>query len=144
MSVRSLGQLKSWFQQGCYPVASQFADWMDSFRHKDELIGLSDIEGLSEQLNGKSNASEVAALQAQTEALDRDFAAHCSESAADIEALYDGIEELETEDQRLDSRISSGDEATLQAAKSYAEQKIAEEVESSLGDIASVLDKVNG
>ena len=96
MSVRSLDQLKSWFQQGCYPVASQFADWMDSFRHKDELIGLSDVEGLSEQLNGKSNASEVAALQAQTEALGRDFAAHCTESAADIEALYTGLDELET------------------------------------------------
>ena len=38
MAIRSLNQLKKWFQKGCYPTAAQFGDWMDSFFHKNDTI----------------------------------------------------------------------------------------------------------
>ena len=36
MAIRSIAQLKAWFKRGSYPTEAQFADWIDSFFHKEE------------------------------------------------------------------------------------------------------------
>lgn len=53
MAIRSISQLKAWFKKGAYPTAEQFADWMDSFFHKEETVPIGSVSGLTEQLNGK-------------------------------------------------------------------------------------------
>ncbi|RXK57580.1 hypothetical protein ESA94_20490 [Lacibacter luteus] len=43
MAIRSVSILKSWFVTGVKPLQSQFWDWLDSFRHRDEKIAFSDL-----------------------------------------------------------------------------------------------------
>ncbi len=116
MAIRSLNQLKKWFQKGCYPTAAQFADWMDSFFHKDDIIPITSVDGLSERLNDKYNAADGAALEARAGAIADDLAAHRAESILDHRSINDNIEHLETE---------AGDAATLADAKTYADDRLA-------------------
>lgn len=51
--------LKSWFTRGKKPTAAQFAAWMDSYWHKEELLSISDISSLATLLANKVNASDV-------------------------------------------------------------------------------------
>ena len=123
MALRSITQLKTWFRKGAYPLASQFADWMDSYWHKEEKIPIDSVEQLAEQLNGKYDAAQAKELQAQiADAVDKTTAVQ-----KDIDALYANVEELEAEDERLDGRITSGDEATLQSANGYTDTEIVKE-----------------
>ena len=46
--------LKSWFQRGKKPTASQFAALIDSFWHKDDTMSLHSIKGLNEALQTKA------------------------------------------------------------------------------------------
>ncbi len=58
MPIRSIAQLKAWFRRGKYPTEEQFADWLDSYVHKEESkISIAQVEGLPEQLNGKYAAT---------------------------------------------------------------------------------------
>ncbi len=124
MAIRSIAQLKAWFQRGKYPTEAQFADWIDSFFHKEEdKVPISSVEGLSEQLNSKYDAAQAQELQKQVEIA----ASRAEANQKDIDALYTNIEELEAEDERLDGRITSGDQATLQSANTYTDTAIAEE-----------------
>ena len=50
----SKNTLKSWFVRGAKPLAAQFAEWLDSFWHKDEKIPAAKIEGLNELINQQS------------------------------------------------------------------------------------------
>ncbi len=106
MAIRSLNQLKKWFQKGCYPTAAQFADWMDSFFHKDDIIPITSVDGLSERLNDKYNAADGAALEARADAIADDLAAHRAECILDHRSINDNIEHLETEDERLAQLIA--------------------------------------
>lgn len=48
--------LKGWFSTGKKPLATQFAEWMDSFWHKDEdAIPIASIAGLQNALNNKAD-----------------------------------------------------------------------------------------
>ena len=49
--------LKSWFQRGKKPTASQFAALIDSFWHKDDTMSLHSIKGLNEALRTKANVN---------------------------------------------------------------------------------------
>lgn len=62
MAVQSIAQLKAWFRKGLYPTEQQFADLIDSFRHKNDPIDVADISILSQAFNGKFDASEGNAL----------------------------------------------------------------------------------
>lgn len=42
----SRATIKSWFQRGAKPLASQFSAWIDSYWHKDDVIPISSIENL--------------------------------------------------------------------------------------------------
>ena len=124
MAIRSIAQLKAWFKRGKYPTEAQFADWIDSFFHKEEdKVPILSVEGLSEQLNSKYDAAQAQELQKQVEIA----VSRAEANQKDIDALYTNVEELEAEDERLDGRITSGDEATLQSANTYTDTAIAEE-----------------
>ena len=159
MAIRSLNQLKKWFQKGCYPTAAQFADWMDSFFHKDDIIPITSVDGLSERLNDKYNAADGAALEARAGAIADDLAAHRAESILDHRSINDNIERLETEDERLAqliadetarateqetairSEVAAADAATLADAKAFTTER--EEVlrtEQQAGDAATLAD----
>ncbi|ASZ11107.1 hypothetical protein KTO58_19700 [Chitinophaga pendula] len=43
MAKQTLNTLKNWFVTYAKPVQSQFWDWLDSFRHKDDKITVSDL-----------------------------------------------------------------------------------------------------
>lgn len=69
MAIQTTTQLKKWFGTGCYPTGAQFADLIDSLRHKSEHIELSEVEGLCTALNGRANREEMVALQRAFEGL---------------------------------------------------------------------------
>lgn len=72
MAIRTTEQLKKWFGRGCYPTESQFGDLIDSFRHKDAEISLTEIRGLAEELNRKYDSRQGALLLARVnELMDR-------------------------------------------------------------------------
>ncbi|MGN0235838.1 MAG: hypothetical protein ACI4BD_05970 [Paludibacteraceae bacterium] len=47
--------IKQWFSKGKKPTEQQFHSTFDSFWHKDDKIGISDISGLNAKLSGKSD-----------------------------------------------------------------------------------------
>lgn len=51
MAVQTRSTLKGWFLRGLKPLASQFADWIDSFWHKSDTIAISDVSGLQAALD---------------------------------------------------------------------------------------------
>jgi len=52
MAKQAIATIKNWFKKGLKPTESQFADWLDSFWHKDaNNIPVTSIEGLSTTLN---------------------------------------------------------------------------------------------
>lgn len=54
--------LKSWFQRGKKPTASQFAALIDSFWHKDDKIPQSSVNSLSAALAAKASTSHTHTL----------------------------------------------------------------------------------
>ena len=66
--------IKSWFQRGMKPLATQFAAWIDSFWHKTDTIPTANIEGLEDTLNKKAEQMDVNNLYA-------DFIIHRADEA---------------------------------------------------------------
>jgi hypothetical protein len=64
-------QLKSYFERGDVPTASQFAALIDSFRLISEAIAVGDVQGLANALSGKASTADVEnrALQTDLQAL---------------------------------------------------------------------------
>lgn len=132
MPIRSIAQLKAWFRRGKYPTEEQFADWMDSYVHKDEdTVPMSKVDGLTGQLNGKYAKTAGEELERQHNELKSDYDAHKRSSDEQFSNIAENIEELEAEDERLDgcikeeTRRATGVEGQLQTAIT-AEQSRAE------------------
>lgn len=51
MAKVSVNTIKNWFQTGLKPTQSQFWDWLDSFRHKDDAVTIAEVTGLQAQLD---------------------------------------------------------------------------------------------
>lgn len=158
MAIRSIAQLKAWFKRGSYPTEAQFADWIDSFFHKEEdKVPISSVDQLPEQLNNKYDASAGELLERKHERLSQDFGEHTRLADQEFTTIYGNIEELEAEDIRLDGRITAeetratgeeaairhelaaGDAATLCAAKTYTDTSVADEAQKrTQGDAATL------
>ena len=95
MAIRSIAQLKAWFKRGMYPTAAQFADWMDSYRHKEEKIDIASIDQLPELLNGKYSASDGAQLERKTASLEENLTTHEQYSEEKFGTIYDRLGELD-------------------------------------------------
>lgn len=63
MAIRPIAQLKTWFRKGLYPTEVQFHDLIDSFRHKEDKVSMSDVQGLSQAVNGKYDQSAGQSLE---------------------------------------------------------------------------------
>lgn len=57
MAIKSIGELKRWFKTGQIPTGANFSDLIDSLRHKNEKIDITEVENLSTVLNQKCNIS---------------------------------------------------------------------------------------
>lgn len=102
MAIRSLAQLKAWFQKGKYPTASQFSDWMDSFFHKEEdKIPIDSVENLADQLNDKYPKNDGLELEKKHKQLAADFSLHKEENTNDFLNVYDSIKELRQTDAEI-------------------------------------------
>lgn len=65
MAVRTRDQLKSFFTTGAKPLQAQFFDWIDSFRHINEKIGVADLDPtLAALIDALPTADAIAALTA--------------------------------------------------------------------------------
>ena len=62
MAKQNISTLKNWFKRGLKPLQQQFADWMDSYWHKDEAIPISSINNLSETLNTLPSQAAINSL----------------------------------------------------------------------------------
>lgn len=105
MAIRSIAQLKAWFKRGQYPTEGQFADWIDSFIHKEDKVPISSVEDLTDQLNGKYDAAAGEHLNGDVQALKADYEAHGQSSREQFNNIADNIEELEAEDERLNAAV---------------------------------------
>lgn len=95
MAIRSIAQLKAWFKRGMYPTAAQFADWMDSYWHREEKIDIASIDQLPEQLNGKYPDSDGKQLERKTTELEGNLTTHEQYSEEKFGTIYDRLEELD-------------------------------------------------
>ena len=59
MATTDRNTLIGWFVKGAKPLASQFAAWINSYWHKDDLIPVSSIEGLQDEFDKKAETSTV-------------------------------------------------------------------------------------
>lgn len=119
MSVRSTAQLKAWFRRGMFPTEEQFADWMDSYVHKNESrLSLSQIEGLIDLLNGKYEASLGADLEQRQSKLESLLTDHIRQADAMFDDISDDIGQLETDVETVVAKNEEQDAAiaALQSA----------------------------
>jgi len=58
MAVKTLNELKAFFETGDKPTQQQFWDWLDSFIHKGDGIEIDDVDGLTEALQGKADVGD--------------------------------------------------------------------------------------
>ena len=75
MAIRDISQLKAWFRRGLYPTEGQFADLIDSFRHRLERVALTDVEGLADALNRKYDISSATGLDTRLKRLEESLPA---------------------------------------------------------------------
>lgn len=59
MAVVSLSIIKNWFKTGLKPTQAQFWDTWDSFRHKQEAVPMTDVQGLDTALQYKADKSAL-------------------------------------------------------------------------------------
>lgn len=123
MPIRSIAQLKAWFRRGKYPTEEQFADWLDSYVHKEESkIPIAQVEELPEQLNGKYAATAGQELERQHRELKSDYDAHKQSSAEQFNNIAENIEELEATDERQQEEIDALEVEVENIHKKDAEQ----------------------
>lgn len=84
MAIRSIAQLKAWFKRGSYPTEAQFADWIDSFFHKEDKVLISSVEGLSGRLNDKYARTDGEELERKHQRLAESFEVHVKENEIDL------------------------------------------------------------
>ena len=142
MSIRSIIQLKAWFRKGKYPTEEQFSDWIDSFFHKEEdMIPMSQVDQLTEQLNNKYSATLGEELERQHEALKDNFNKHEEYSENLFEEIIEDIDNLEEADEQIrkdleaETERATGQEAaireefaaadaeTLKSGEGYTDEK---------------------
>ncbi|WP_297829844.1 hypothetical protein [uncultured Rikenella sp.] len=102
MATQGRALLKSWFKRGLYPKAEHFADWIDSFWHKEEdQLPIDTVENLPNLLNEKYSRTDGEELEHRHDLLDADFSRHQTENAYEFSVINEDIEELEAADEQF-------------------------------------------
>ena len=104
---RSIAQLKEWFRRGKYPTEAQFADWLDSYVHKDGVVPVSQVENLGWLLNGKFSTSRGETLELLMQALRREFDRHKEDADDEFEKIENNRQALVAEDERQQGEINT-------------------------------------
>lgn len=55
MALQTLNTIKEWFKTGLKPSQTQFWDTWDSFRHKNDKVPVTEVEGLDEIIDSKAD-----------------------------------------------------------------------------------------
>jgi hypothetical protein len=76
------------------PLESQFANWIDSFFHKDEKIPIDSVDGLSNELNNKYDKVSGENLEQENISMAQAIADEAQEREIDINELKDAINDL--------------------------------------------------
>ena len=80
--------LKKWFRTGAKPTEAQFAELIESFRHVDERLSVSDVENLSALIAEKMTRADALALHekllAEIAKIDEE-----KTTATDVQAMID-------------------------------------------------------
>lgn len=58
MALTSLTTIKNWFKTNLIPTQQQFYDMLDSFRHKNDKVAATDIDGLTTLLAAKASQTD--------------------------------------------------------------------------------------
>ncbi|MDR2894243.1 MAG: hypothetical protein LBU97_02135 [Alistipes sp.] len=107
MAIRSIAQLKAWFKRGAYPTAEQFADWLDSYFHKEEKVPVSSVDGLTDRLNAKYDRTAGEELEREHDRLAADFEAHETANEVQFNNITGSIAELVAADETLNAKLES-------------------------------------
>lgn len=59
MATTPKNTIKNWFKTNLFPTQAQFWAWLDSYRHKDEPIPVTDITGLNALLDLKVDIEDI-------------------------------------------------------------------------------------
>lgn len=105
MAKTAINIIKGWFKTGMFPTEAQFANWLDSYWHKDDQIAAENIGGLQELLDQKVTAEEGKGLS-ENDFTDEDKAKLYSANKSGV--FFSGAQILEDEDGR-----------TIQVIKTY-------------------------
>jgi hypothetical protein len=76
MATVDRNTLKQWFVRGAKPTALQFAEWIESFWHKEDNIPANKVEGLQDAFDAKAEKEAMDNLSSALEAHKTDTAAH--------------------------------------------------------------------
>lgn len=80
--------MKQWFKRGKYPLEGQFADWIDSFVHKNEdSVPITGVDGLADALNRMFDRASGEALEKETAAVKQ----RISILGDDIDRIMDSV-----------------------------------------------------
>ena len=64
MAIKTVNELKGYFETGKKPTQQQFWDWLESFVHKSDGIAIANVAGLSSALNAKLDKVQFDAFEA--------------------------------------------------------------------------------
>ena len=144
MAIRARSLLRKWFGRGQYPTAEQFSDFFDSFVHRDEdKIAIDKVDELPDRLNGKYGQDDGVRLEGQLEQLSDTLSGHIIISDDHFIRLDEGLAaetaRAKGEEATIRNALTTGDAATLQSAKTYADGKVADEAtQREQGDAATL------
>ena len=114
MAIRTISALKAYFYEHAYPTWTQFYDVLDSFRHKSDSISISEVAGLSDQLNNKVPQSVM-----EQEISDR------SEAVTQVSnTLSQQLADEATTRQQADEALQTNIDAKADAATTYSKTEI--------------------
>lgn len=105
MAIKTIEQLKKFFRKGLYPTENNFADVLDSFRHKGSKVPLADVNGLPDALNRKCDTIVVDNINKTQAQINKDVDRLISMQEQQGENI-DELRETDEEHQKSISRIN--------------------------------------
>lgn len=117
MAIRERATLKTWFKKYAYPKAEQFADWIDSFIHKNDTIPVQSVENLTDLLNDKLDVGTGAEIERKAD----EAIAGLNQQGEQIQQIIENTNEIED---RLDAHAArmDGHDEQLTALEATTQQ----------------------
>ncbi|MDR3227753.1 MAG: hypothetical protein LBT56_08805 [Prevotellaceae bacterium] len=94
MAIISRDILKSWFKKGLKPLESQFANWIDSFFHKNDKIPINSIDNLINELNNKYDKLSGENIELENQNIHQKINDEEAARLFDVENLQESINQI--------------------------------------------------